>query len=104
MRSWRDTKQEGLSSRILFGTESRSRRQHVVVRWLIKKKGRLLPSVTATVAYAAANDCARVGDLIKSTRDKFERRILGGDENVYILVISPFRGFLREIARRRTVD
>jgi len=78
--------------RILFGTESRSRRQSVVVRWLIKKKGQLLPSVTAAVVdYAAANDCTRVGDLIKSTRDKFERRILGGDENVYIPVIPPFR-------------
>lgn len=50
-----------------------------------------MPSVTATVVYAAANDCARVGDLIKSTRDKFERRILSGDKNVYIPVISPFR-------------
>lgn len=67
----------------------------------------VLPSVTTTVAYVAANDCARVGDLIKSTRDKFERRILGGDENVYIPVIPPFRNvafFVKPVSARRRLE
>lgn len=42
--------------------------------------------------------CRRAGDLIKSTRDKFEKRILSGDENAQY--ISPLFRFATLLFRK----
>lgn len=51
----------------------------------------------------AANDCVLVLDLIKSTRDKFERRILSVGRSIYIYIYlrSVTRAFLLVESRRR---